>query len=133
MMKNIKNIHNHSIHNAIYRSRNGIIFGICQGISEHFDFSVFWIRAILVIFLLVSGVFPIVFLYILASLIIKPEPVKPLYTKNEYEFYDSYLHSRKMALHRLNNTFKSLNHRIQRLEDSVTSREFDWETRFRKE
>jgi len=119
-----------SMFNGIYRSRNGIIFGVCLGISEYFDFSVFWIRMILFILFIISGFFPVVFLYILAALIMKPKPVKPLYTENEYEFYDSYLHSRTMALHRLKNKFSSLNHRIQRLEDSVTSKEFDWETRF---
>jgi len=127
-----KHQHHMNIQSGIYRSRNGIIFGICQGLSEHFDFSAFWIRVVFIVLFFMSGFFPVVFLYILAALLMKPEPVKPLNTENEYEFYDSYVNSRSMALHRLKNKFQSLNHRIQRLEDSVTSREFDWESRFNK-
>ncbi|HHP7233096.1 MAG TPA: PspC domain-containing protein, partial [Desulfobacterales bacterium] len=29
---------------GLYRSRNGVILGVCRGIADHFDFSVFWIR-----------------------------------------------------------------------------------------
>ena len=36
---------------GIYRSRHGAIFGVCRGVAEHFDFSVFWVRTIAVILL----------------------------------------------------------------------------------
>ncbi|MBP1742726.1 MAG: pspC [Deltaproteobacteria bacterium] len=31
---------------GLYRSRKGAILGVCRGIAEYFDFSVFWTRAI---------------------------------------------------------------------------------------
>ena len=31
---------------GLYRSRNGAILGVCRGLAEYFDFSVFWARAI---------------------------------------------------------------------------------------
>ena len=52
---------------GIYRSRNGVIFGVCRGLAEHFDFSVFWARAIAIIFLLVSGFWPAIGLYLVAT------------------------------------------------------------------
>jgi len=97
--------------------------------AEHFDFSVFWMRAIVVIFLFVTGFWPIVALYFIAALLMKPEPVIPIQTEEEQEFYDSYLHSQKGASDRLKRRYDNLERRIQRMEDHVTTREFDWENR----
>ena len=57
----------------------------------------------------------------------KPEPVTPIESEAEGDFYDNYVTSRKAALRALNSRFKSLERKILRLEDAVTSREFDWD------
>ncbi len=113
----------------LYRSRDGIILGVCKGIAEHFDFSVFWARVITILLLFFSGFWPIVVLYFIAALLMKPEPVIPIQTDEEQEFYDSYLYSRKGAAERLRRRYNNLESRIQRMEHYVTSREFDWEKR----
>jgi len=113
----------------LYRSRDGIILGVCKGIAEHFDFSVFWARVITILILFFSGFWPIVVLYFIAALLMKPEPVIPIQTDEEQEFYDSYLYSRKGAAERLRRRYNNLESRIQRMEHYVTSREFDWEER----
>ena len=59
---------------GIYRSRHGIIFGVCRGIADHFDLSVFWFRMATLIGFLVSGFAPVGFIYILAALLMKVEP-----------------------------------------------------------
>jgi phage shock protein C len=114
---------------GIYRSRDGVIFGVCRGLAEHFDFSVFWARAIAIVFLLVSGFWPAIGLYLIATLLMKPAPVVPLKTEAEQEFYDSYTHSRRMAARRLKRRFENLERRLQRMEHIVTTREFDWESK----
>jgi len=114
---------------GMYRSRNGIILGVCRGIAEYFDFSVFWVRAIVLILLFVSGFWPITGLYFIAALLMKPEPVIPIQTEEEQEFYDSYIHSSKGAIDRIKRRYENLERRIQRMEHTVTSREFDWENR----
>ena len=63
---------------GLYRSRNGAILGVCRGIAEYFDFSLFWVRAITVLLFLFSGIWPIIILYFLAALLMKPEPVIPI-------------------------------------------------------
>ncbi len=113
----------------LYRSRDGIILGVCKGIAEHFDFSIFWDRVITILLLFFSGFWPIVVLYFIAALLMKPEPVIPIQTNEEQEFYDSYLYSRKRAAERLRRRYNNLESRIQRMETHVTSREFDWEKR----
>ena len=124
-MKNYDNLSR----DGVYRSRNGVIFGVCRGLAEHFNFSVLWARAIAIIFLVVSGIWPAIGLYLIATLLMKPAPVVPLKTEAEQEFYDSYTHSRHMAARRLKRRFENLERRLERMEHIVTTREFDWESK----
>lgn len=59
---------------GLYRSRDGVIFGVCRGIAEYFDISVFWTRAITLGALILTGFFPVGFAYLLAGLLMKKEP-----------------------------------------------------------
>jgi phage shock protein C len=117
------------LHGGLYRSRNGIILGVCRGVAEYFDFSVFWARTIVFILFLFSGFWPIAVLYFIAALLMKPEPVIPIQTEDQQEFYDSYVYSRKGATDRLKRRYNNLDRRIQRMEHTVTAREFDWDQR----
>ena len=112
---------------GLYRSRNGILLGVCRGIAEYFDFSVFWTRAIVVALFLVSGFWPVVVLYFVAALLMKPQPVIPIENDDQQEFYDSYLDSKKRAADRLRRRYTNLDRRIQRMEHMVTTKEFDWD------
>lgn len=116
--------------NGIYRSRNGAILGVCKGLAEAFDISLFWVRFTMVVLLLFTGFWPILGIYIVAALLLKPKPVHPIENEDEQEFYNSYVHSPQGAAHRLKKRFENLERRIQRMEETVTGREFDWERRF---
>lgn len=111
-----------------YRSRNGLILGVCRGLAEYLDFSVFWMRVIALLLLFFSAGWAILGYFALA-LALKLEPVLPLESAADQEFYNSFTTSRSMALHRLKRTFDGLDRRIQRIEDAVTAREYDWERR----
>ena len=115
--------------NGIYRSRSGMILGVCKGLAAHFDFSIFWTRVIALIFLIVVGFLPAIGLYLLAALLMKPEPVIPIKNSGEKEFYDSYTYSRQGAVQRLKRRYENLQRRIQRMEHIVTSAEYDWDKR----
>jgi phage shock protein C len=115
---------------GLYRSRGGIIMGVCQGIAEHWDFSVFWTRLVFVLTLLFTGFWPVVAIYFLAALLMKPEPVMPFTTDGDQEFYDSYVSSRTLALCRLKRVYDNLMRRIERMEDMVTAREYEWDKKF---
>jgi len=124
-MKRFENI----LRGGLYRSRDGVILGVCKGIAEYFDFSLFWTRGIAVLLLIFTGLWPTVFLYFLAALLMKPKPVIPIESEAHQEFYDSYVHSPKSASERLKRRYRRLERRIQRLEHTVTRPEFDWEKR----
>ncbi len=42
---------------GMYRSREGMTLGVCQGWAEYFALSVFWVRAGMVLILPLSGFF----------------------------------------------------------------------------
>lgn len=117
------------LRHGMYRSRDGIILGVCRGIAEYFDFSIFWVRGITLLFFLFSGFWPLAVIYFIAALLMKPAPAIPIHTSEEQEFYNSYVHSRKGAADRIKRRYRNIEGRIQRLEDTVTTREFDWEHR----
>jgi phage shock protein C len=114
---------------GLYRSRQGAILGVCRGIANYFDFSVFWTRTIAILLLVFTGFWPVLIIYLGSALLMKPEPVLSIRSEDEREFYDSYAHSRRGAADRLKRKFNQLDRRIQRMEHAVTSREFDWEQR----
>jgi phage shock protein C len=118
---------------GLYRSRRGIISGVCRGVAEYLDFSVFWTRMIAVALLFFTGIWPIVGIYLLAMLVMKPEPLVPLETDDEAEFYNSFTQSRSMALQRLKRIYDKIDHRVQRMEHAVTAREYDWDRRLNRD
>jgi phage shock protein C len=124
--------HDRLTRSGIYRSRNGVIFGVCRGMADHFDFSILWARVIAIIFLLVTGFWPAIGIYLIATLLMKPAPVVPIETEAEQEFYDSYANSRHLAARRIKRRYENLERRIRRMEHIVTAREFDWDEKLSK-
>ncbi|SDU54865.1 envelope stress response membrane protein PspC [Desulfobacula phenolica] len=111
---------------VIYRSRQGIFMGVCQGLADYFSFNVFWLRIIVLVLFLFTGFWPVGVMYIIAGLLLKVEPVSPLHNEKDREFYDNYANSRQSAIQRIKRKFDNIERRIQRMEHTVTSKEFDW-------
>ena len=116
---------------GLYRSRNGAIFGVCRGIADYFDFSVFWVRTIVVILFIFTGFWPIGGLYLLAALLMKREPLLGSDRQSKRCFNRRYHQTGTGAADRLRRKWRQLEKRIRRMEDKVTSREYDWNSRFR--
>lgn len=115
---------------GLYRSRQGIILGVCRGVADYFDFSVFWIRSIAVILFICSGFWPIVGVYILAALLMKSDPARSSATASSRRSGGRCGRGGNDTAERLRRKWKHLEKRIRRMEDKVTSREFDWNSRF---
>ncbi|PCJ51495.1 MAG: envelope stress response membrane protein PspC [Candidatus Hydrogenedentota bacterium] len=114
---------------TLYRARDGVICGVCKGVAEYYQFDVFWVRVLAVMAVSLTGFWPAIIMYFIAAMVMKMEPVLPLESQEDEEFYHSYSGSRTMALQRLKRTFESLDRRIQRIEGTVTKRDFDWDSR----
>ena len=122
--------YNRFFQRGFYRSRKGIILGVCRGVADYFDFSVFWIRAIAVILFICTGFWPIVGVYILAALLMKSDPAKIAETASKPKSGCRRRHAGHDAAERLRRKWNHLEKRIRRMEDKVTSREYDWNSRF---
>lgn len=112
---------------GIYRSRNGMIFGVCRGLADHLDVSSFWFRAGAVLFLL-SSFGTAIIVYIALAFLMKLEPAS-YDPRIEAELASLRPSASASAAEGLKQTFDRLNSRIQRMESVVTSRERDWEQR----
>ncbi|UCF93229.1 MAG: PspC domain-containing protein [Desulfobacterales bacterium] len=99
---------------GIYRSRQGAILGVCRGLAEHFDFSLFWTRVLALIFFLCTGFWPAIGLYLVAALLMKPEP--------EPVSHGGPTHFRPGATDGLKRKFADLEGRMRRMEDRVAAR-----------
>lgn len=117
---------------TLYRSRSGMICGVCKGFAQYYGFDVTWTRIGAIVLASMTAFWPCVIAYVIAAMVMKPEPVLPLESEEDEEFYNSYSGSRTMALHRLKRTYDNLNRRIQRLESAVTARDFDWDERLNR-
>ena len=95
-----------------YRSRHGLVLGVCKGLARYMGWSTGLLRVILVVLMLITGFWPVVLAYLLVALLMKPEPVVCLASEAEAEFYGSFANSRRMALHRLKTTYDRLDRRI---------------------
>lgn len=115
---------------GLYRSRDGIILGVCRGVADYFNFPVFWIRAMVVAVVIFSGLWPIIGLYILAALLMKSEPGVPGRRRSKENSYCRYNRSRHDTAERFKRKWRHLEKRIRSMEDKVTSRKFDWNSRF---
>ena len=116
----------------LYRSRSGWLLGVCKGLAAFLDVPVFWVRAGVVVLTPFTGVWPMLVGYMLAGLFIRLEPVLTPDSDEERTLYNEYAASRKSALERVKRRFDRLDRRIRRLEDHVTSREYDFDRRLRR-
>lgn len=114
---------------GLYRSRSGMLLGVCKGLANYFDLSLKWVRIIVIVAFIFTGFWPVGMLYLLAGLIMRPEPVVRLSSDTDEEFYHAYTDNRSMAAGRLKRTYQNLENRLRRLEDAVTRRGFDWENK----
>lgn len=117
---------------SLYRNRNGVIFGVCSGIADRFDLSVMWLRVLVVATTFLTGIAPGVIIYVIAALVLKPEPDRAYLGRDyEREMGASFSGSKSEALNRLKGKLERLERRTRDMENVVTDREFDWERRLR--
>ncbi|MFO7723991.1 MAG: envelope stress response membrane protein PspC [Oceanipulchritudo sp.] len=119
----------HTSSRTLYRSRHGMLFGVCRGIADYAELSVFWVRLGVIIAAFLTGFWPMILLYLVAAIFLKPAPVIEFTDDEDWNFYQTYVANRKMALMRLKRRCQALDNRTSRMEDIVTNRKYDWNRR----
>lgn len=107
----------------------GMIAGVCAGLADFFGFDLSLTRVVVLIGTLV---FPtLFFVYVILAILTPKKPVSGLADDTR----DPYLEKKIKAephstLRSVRHRFKSLDHRLQRLEKYVTSHRFDLDREF---
>lgn len=116
---------------GLYRSRRGIVFGVCKGIADYAQIDVIWVRLLLLLVAFLTSFLPVLIGYLVAAILIKPAPAEDVNLADDadWEFYNSYSNNRHLALSRLKRKFDQIERRTSRLESSVTQRAYDWDVR----
>ena len=112
----------------LYRSRNGKIFGVCQGIADWRDLRVEYIRIILIMAFIFTGFFPVGALYFLAALIIPMEPEG----YNSCSDRSEWMGDKSRMYNNVREDFRDLKNRVRNMEEKVFDKEKDWEDRFKR-
>lgn len=116
---------------TLYRiPQTGKIAGVCSGIAEYFNFEPWLVRVATVSIFLLGGSGIIVIAYILLWMILD---IKPATAQGQYEHKDIEVKKKfwqagepaQQALRDVNGQFRSLELRLQKLEQYVTSDQFD--------
>ena len=102
----------------LYRSRDGKIFGVCQGIADWRDLPVDMVRLVWILLTVFTSFFPGVLIYFILTLVLPLEP----------EYRDDYRRSRRKP--DVESEFEDLKERVRRMEDEEVDKEKDWEKRF---
>lgn len=82
----------------LYRSRDGIVWGVCQGLADWLDIDAIPVRLGFIILALITGFFPLLIGYGIAALILPVEPVSRMHFSSssdhekewDYKYYHRY-------------------------------------------
>lgn len=116
---------------TLYRiPQSGKISGVCAGVAEYFNFEPWLVRVATASIFLLGGSGIVVIVYILLWMILD---IKPTVPGDKYEHKDIEVKKKfwqagepaKQALSDVNSQFRSLELRLQKLEQYVTSDSFD--------
>jgi phage shock protein C len=123
----------------LYRSPNGKIMGVCQGLSNWLRVDVGLVRLGFIISAFITG--GVVFFVYLALGIFLPIEDElesdSIFDKVRSDFSDGtgssrYRKGRRITVEDVKNEFDNLKSRVSKMEDSVFNKERDWDERFKK-
>jgi phage shock protein C len=113
-------------HRLFRDKENAILAGVCAGIAEYFGLNRKGVRLVTFIFMLFPPFFAFVVVsYVILAIVL---PVKPgdLYENSEQaEFWRGVSNAPSDVFGSLRHRFRELNHRLEKMEAFVTSREFE--------
>jgi len=123
----MNDFYKHKNPHRLFRDKeNAMIAGVCAGIAEYFGLSRKGVRLVTFLF----GLFPPFFAFVVISYIVLAIvlPVKPgnLFENTEQaEFWRGVSNAPSDVFGALRHRFRELNHRLEKMEAFVTSKEFE--------
>jgi len=123
----MNDFYKHKNPHRLFRDKeNAVLAGVCAGIAEYFGLNRKGVRLVTFLFMLFPPFFAfIVISYIVLAIVL---PVKPgdLYENTEQaEFWRGVSNAPSDVFGAMRHRFRELNHRLEKMEAFVTSREFE--------
>jgi phage shock protein C len=123
----MNDFYKHKNPHRLFRDKeNAMIAGVCAGIAEYFGLNRKGVRLVTFLFILFPPFFAFVVIsYIVLAIVL---PVKPgnLYENTEQaEFWRGVSNAPSDVFGALRHRFRELNHRLEKMEAFVTSKEFE--------
>lgn len=115
----------------LYRdTKNGMLAGVCAGIADYFGISLRGLR-LLVVLSCAFAMPGVVISYVVAAFLLPRKPEGMYQNENEELFWQSVRRDPHYAFDDVRQKFRSLDKRLQSMEQYVTSPRFDLDEEFR--
>jgi phage shock protein C len=109
----------------LYRDReNAMIAGVCAGIADYFGFNRRGLRFITAVGFLFFLPFVLVS-YVILAIILPVRPIEAQLDQEQANFWRGVSNAPADVFSNIKHRFRELDHRLQRMEAFVTSREFE--------
>ncbi len=116
--------------NGPWRADDGLILGVAKGLADYFGWSVTLVRVLLVLVSVFVFFWPTIIAYIVAAIIMGPAPKEKLDSEEQKEIWPHTQLDPQGGIDRLARRAAEAERRLRRLEDYVTSRDFQWRKKF---
>lgn len=115
----------------LYRNQEqGIITGVCAGIADYFDISKGVVRFLFVLGFLFNALLTVI-CYIILSAVLEKRPPQVFSDEEEETFWKGVSFSPSETFGELRYKFRTMNERLKKMEDYVTSSEFELENKYK--
>lgn len=114
-----------------FRAKDGVIFGVAKGLADHFHWSVGLVRLIIILSAVFLFLWPTIIAYLVAALLMSPAPEGQLDSQEERDIWLQTQLDPGAAMEQLARRAGTVEKRLRRLEDFITSREYAWSRKMR--
>jgi len=123
----MNDFYKHKNPHRLFRDKeNAMIAGVCAGISEYFGLNRKGVRLATFLFMLIPPFFAfIVISYVVLAVVLPVKPGDVYEDKEQAEFWRGVSNAPSDVFGALRHRFRELNHRLEKMEAFVTSKEFD--------
>ncbi len=111
--------------NRLYKDPvNGRCMGVCAGIGDYFDVKPGIVRLLMIIGILMSGIFPLLFIYVIMGFMLESKPREIIEHPEEDKFWKQVRTKPAYTKVDLNKRFEDIEARTRNMEAYMTSKQF---------
>ena len=113
-------------HRLFRDKENAVLAGVCAGVAEYFGLNRKGVRLVTFLFMLFPPFFAfIVVSYVVLAIVLPVKPVDLFESTEQAEFWRGVSNAPSDVFGALRHRFRELNHRLEKMEAFITSREFE--------